>query len=217
MSQENNTKFVAMMNHDQPIAEGQIVSRSRLTIRTIAGGILGAIWGITLRGWMVILALNFGERPQFTWLGTIGGIIIPATSLGAFLGWVKIAGIKHWGIIISPFLLVLGPAIFTKDFFSILINTGMGGGSIGVALIGMFGAYAFSGIGASWKRWISGMLAGLFSFTASIGLFLMTQKKPGLPDSGKIFGMILFLLLMGLLVVGVSAPFRHSSKSSGLK
>jgi hypothetical protein len=137
--------------------------------------------------------------------------------LGALLGRVKRADEvyprKRWRVILSPFLLVLGPAIFTKDFFTILLKTGMGGGAIGVALIGVLGAYALSGLGASWKRWISGVVAGVFTIASGCGLFLMEQNKPAIPLALKVLGMLLFVLLMGLLIAGVSTPFRRRSKS----
>lgn len=75
------------------------------------------------------------------------------------------------------------------------------------------GAYAFSGLGASWKRWISGIVAGIFTIASGGGLFLVDQNKSAIPLAVKVFGMVLFFLLMGLLIAGVSTPFRRRSTS----
>jgi hypothetical protein len=32
----------------------------------VVGACLGLAWGFALRAWMVVLALKFGEQPQFT-------------------------------------------------------------------------------------------------------------------------------------------------------
>lgn len=210
MSQDNHTQFETITDGPMP----QFVARQALTVRTAVGAFLGMAWGAALRGWMVLLALNFGEQPQFTWQGTLGGILIPATVVGALLGRAKGSETKRWWVIFSPWLLVLGPAIFTKDFFTILFTTGMGGGAIGVAIIGTLGAYAFSGLGASWKRWAAGIVAGLFTFGASFGFFLADQEQPALPFIEKALGISLFILLMALLIAGVSLPFRRRSKPS---
>lgn len=217
MSQDYPKQFETIADRPAALAASRPFFQHAVTMRTIAGALLGFTWGAALRGWMVLLALNFGERPQFTWQGTIAGVMLPAAVLGALLGGVKSAaefsGRMRWWVIISPLLLVLGPAIFTKDFFPILFTTGMGSGAIGVALIGVLGAYALSGLGAPWKRWISGTVAGIFTIAFGCGLFLVDQNKPALPLAVKVFGMFLFLLLMSLLIAGVSTPFRRRSKS----
>jgi hypothetical protein len=59
-----------------------------------------------------------------------------------------------------------------------------------------------------WKRWVSGLLALLLTLGAGIGLFL---GKSASGASGT-FGALYFILLMVLLVIGVSAPFRYQSK-----
>lgn len=217
MSQEYPKQIETIADNPATLAVSRPFFQYAVTMRTIAGAFLGFAWGAALRGWMVLLALNFGERPQFTWQGTIAGILLPAAVLGAMLGRLKSAAEvsrrKLWWVILSPFLLVIGPAIFTKDFFTILYKTGMGGGAIGVALIGVLGSYAFSGLGASWKRWTSGVVAGIFTIASGCGLFLVDQNKPAIPLAVKVFGMFLFVLLMGLLIAGVSTPFRRRSKS----
>lgn len=106
---------------------------------------------------MVVLALEFGERPHFTWQGTFGGMLLPAAIMRSILGVAASAEdasarkSRRWATL-SPLLLVLGPAIATDNFSPPLVTTGMGGGAIGVALIGLSGGYALSGMGLRWLR-----------------------------------------------------------------
>ncbi len=178
--------------------------------RWVVGACLGLAWGVALRAWMVVLALKFGEQPNFTWRGTFGGILLPAALVGAWQGAAMHAAgtssSKRWQwSILSPLLLVLGAAIGTENFISTLITTGMGGGAIGVALIWMLGGYALSGLGALWKRWVSGLLASLLTLAAGISLFLGK-------GASEAFGALYFILLMALLAIGVSAPIRYESR-----
>jgi peptidoglycan/LPS O-acetylase OafA/YrhL len=108
-------------------------------------------------------------------------------------------------------LLVLGPAIVTDDFISTLVTTGLGGGAIGVALIGLLGGYALSEFGPQWLRWVSGLLT-LFLTIAAVYAFFFADGAAAVPPSvGEVFGALLFVLLMALLVAGVSAPSRYWS------
>lgn len=185
-------------------------SHKDITRRVVVGACLGLAWGVALRAWMVMLALKFGEHPKFTWRGTFGGILLPAALVGACLGAATHAAAnsssKRWRwSILSPLLLVLGAALGTENFISTLITTGMGGGAIGVAMIGMLGGYALSELGALWKRWVSGLLASLLTLAAGIGLFFGK-------GASEAFGALYFILLMALLALGVSAPFRYESR-----
>jgi hypothetical protein len=148
-----------------------------ITRRVAIGSFLGLAWGASLRAWMALLALKFGERPQFTGEGTFGAILLPTALVGAMLGGAayvaETSGSKRWRwATLLPLLLVLGPAIVTDDFLSILVTTGMGGGAIGVALIGMLGGYAFSGYGVQWTRWVSGLLSLFFILGSVYGFYI---------------------------------------------
>jgi hypothetical protein len=187
------------------------------TIRRIAiGTFLGLAWGTSLRAWMALLALRFGERPQFTWEGTFGAILLPTALVGAMLGAAacvaQTSGRKRWRwATLLPLLLVLGPAIVTNDFISILVTTGMGGGAIGVALIGLLGGYAFSGFGPQWTRWVSGLLSLFFTLGSVYGLYFAAGAATVTPGGSEVFGALLFVVLMALLIAGVSAPSRYGS------
>jgi len=186
-----------------------------ITVRAAAGAVLGLAWGAALRGWMVVLALEFGERPHFTWQGTFGGILLPAAIMGAMLG--AAASVEgpsarkrsRW-VILSPLLLVLGPAIATDNFIPTLVTTGMGGGAIGVALIGLSGGYAFSGNGPRKLRLAAGILAVLLTVASAVGFGFAGGGSTGTP--AKVFGGLLFALLMALLVAGIGGSIRHQSR-----
>jgi hypothetical protein len=191
--------------------------RDSFTRRVLIGGFLGSAWGASLRAWMALLALELGDTPQFSWLGTFGGVLLPTTLLGALLGAAahdaETSDSKRWRWgILSPLLLIAGPVIFTKDFFTTLIKTGMGGGAIGVALIGMFGGYAFSEFGTRWTRWVSGLLAAVLAI-ASVFPVYFANRESAVPSISKVFGVLQFALLMVLLVIGVSAPSRKARHS----
>ena len=200
---------VIEMSLTRPAIEpGSLPYARTMTVRAAVGAVLGLGWGAALRGWMVVLALQFGERPHFTWQGTFGGILLPAAIMGAMLG--VAAGAegpsarkrRRWAKL-SPLLLVLGPAITTENFIPTLITTGMGGGAIGVALIGMSGGYALSGTGPRWMRRVAGVFAVLLAAGSAVGFGFAGGGSSDTP--AKVFGGLLFALLMVLLVVGIGA------------
>jgi hypothetical protein len=109
---------------------------------------------------------------------------------------------RRWALL-SPLLLVLGPAITTDNFIPTLVTTGMGGGAIGVALVGLSGGYALSGAGPRRLRRAAGVFAALLAIASAAGVAFAGGGSPGTP--AKVFGGLLFGLLMALLVVGIGA------------
>jgi hypothetical protein len=181
-----------------------------MTKRIIIGSFLGLAWGASLRAWMVVLALEGGERSHFTWSGTFGGILLPAALMGVILGGAthtaETSGKTRWRwAILSPLLLIAGPVIFTKDFIPTLLTTGLGGGAVGVALIGLLGGYALSPFGVRWTRWLSGLFVFLL-LTAALGYGVYSAIV--MANTSRAFAVLLFVLLMVLLVAGVSVPSR---------
>ena len=197
----------------QPTSENATRLSGSISRRVLVGSFVGLAWGASLRAWMVSLALEVGDQPHITWSGTFGGVLLPTALVGALLGAAvhdaETSPCKRWRwVILAPLLLIIGPVVVIKDFFNILITTGMGGGSIGVALIGMLGGYAFSGFGARWTRWASGFLTVALSLGLIVPVYLGGQSESSTPGTGKVFGALLFVLLMVLLVVGVSTPSK---------
>ena len=191
--------------------------RNAIARRVVVGGFLGLAWGASLRAWMVLLALEFGDRPQFTWAGTFGAILLPTALVGALLGaaayTAETSDRKQWRwATLSPLLLVVGPVIVTENFFITLITTGLGGGAIGVALIGVFGGYALSEFGARWTRWVSGFITLSLTIASVFPVYFADRVPAATLCAGKVFGALLFVLLMVLLVVGVSAPSRKDRR-----
>ena len=196
----------------QAAADTQVSGRHSMITYAVIGAVLGLMWAASLRGWMVLLALAFGERPQLTWEGTFLGILLPAALVGALLGGAEHAritrGSKLWRwAILAPLLLAVAPAIVTENFFTVLLTTGMGGGAIGVALIGVLGGYAVAGRGPWWVRGVSGFLGSVLLLGIA-GLFFGNPQTP-LSTAGKAFGGIYGVLLMVLLVAGSSIPYRR--------
>lgn len=222
MANPGNKIYTSRTGQGMKLLNTGPAARRAMAWRAAAGGFLGFSWGGALRTWMVILALKFGEQPKFTWRGTLGGILLPAALVGAILGVATHAAQtseqKRWRwSILSPLILILGPAVATENFISTLITTGIGGGAIGVALIGMLGGFAFSGLGALWQRRVSGLIALLLTFASGVGFFFApsasgTNTAKDIPAESKVVGAVTFILLMAALVAGVSAPFRSRSK-----
>ena len=211
MNQEISVSSTMQTGNAPARAVNRAISRQAILSRVIAGAFLGLSWGAALRAWMALLAITFGESPQFTWSGTFGAILLPAALVGALLGGAAGAagasGKPQWRwVVLSPLLLVIGPAIATKDFISTLVTTGLGGGAIGVALIGLLGGFALSRFGAAWLRWVSGLLALLLTFAAGIGLFFGNPDAYAPPGAGREFAALYFIVLMVMLAAGVSAP-----------
>ncbi|MDQ3801178.1 MAG: hypothetical protein M3384_17290 [Acidobacteriota bacterium] len=181
--------------------------RSGLTKRVIFGALLGLAWGAALRAWMTVLAVQIGESPSVSWRGTFAAVLLPAALMGAVLGTAvyiaETSDKRHWRwAVLSPLLLALIPVIVLDDFIPNLIATGLGGGAIVVALIGLFGGFALSGFGALWMRLLSGLLVIVpIAFLAYGGA---VPTSPGLA-----FCALLFFLLVGLLIAGVSTPSRY--------
>jgi hypothetical protein len=216
MSNSSSPRSITQSESYPIPSPSKAIHRSSFASRALVGAFLGIAWGASLRAWMVLLALELGDRPEFSWVGTFAGILLPVALCGAILGGAtyvaETSASKRWRwAILAPLLLPLGPAIVTKDFFSILVTTGMGGGAIGVALIGITGGYAFSGFGPKWTRWISGLLALFFLIASVIPFYAAGSSATFPPAASAVFSFLLFVILMALLVVGVSAPSRYAS------
>ncbi len=193
--------------------------RSSMTKLVVVGTVLGLAWGASLRAWMALLALKFGDHPQFTWQGTFGAVLVPVALMGAVLGSAvyvaETSGTRWWRwTILVPLLLILFPAIVVDDFIATLTTSGLGGGAIGVALIGLVGGYAFSGFGARWIRWVCGLLAALMILATVYGIYFSDPVAVDKFSASDAFSVLSFLLLMALLIAGVSLPGRSRHISS---
>jgi hypothetical protein len=114
----------------------------------LVGAGLGLAWGAGWRGWMAAFA---GSASTFSWSGTFAGVLLPSTLVGAALGWAEQARqsgapVRYRWTALTPLLFVAFPAMTQADFVARL-QTGLGTGAIGTALIGMLGGYAVAGRG----------------------------------------------------------------------
>jgi hypothetical protein len=187
-----------------------------MDIRAIArfvsvGLVLGLAWGAALRAWMAVLAMQFGETPEFSWRGAFGAVLAPAALVGAILGAasyfaeMRNASAWRWAIL-SPLLFVVFSVMFVENFIPNLFKTGLGSGALGVALIGILGGYAVSGFGPGWAHWAAVALTAL-GLLASAGFAFAA----GIPGPREALSGTLFALLMILLVVGVGMPARFAA------
>lgn len=176
---------------------------SRSPVRsTLLGAGLGLAWGVGWRGWMAVLA---GEASRFTWSGTFAGVLLPATLIGAALGWAEHArlrgdtGHRRWAAL-TPLVFVVAPALVQADFVAQL-RSGLGSGAIGVALIGMLGGYAIAGRGPRWAILLARILMAALVAAIMAGAFLAAATPP----SGAYLALA-FLVFCGLLVWACAIP-----------
>ena len=177
---------------------------------TLLGAILGLAWGAGLRGWMVVIAGGFSS---FTWSGTFVGILLPATLVGAALGWAEYArragrrGAWRWTAL-TPLLFVVMPALVQDGFVGQLMTTGMGGGAIGIALIGIIGGYAISGRGPRWARALSRTTMAALLVATVIGAFVdpFEQRLAPTVPAGA-YTLLTFLVFCGVLAGACAIPY----------
>jgi len=175
------------------------------------GAFLGLAWGTSLRAWMTVLALEFGDYPRYTWNGTFLMIVLPSVLMGGLLSGAKYAAdtkrSKYWRwAALAPILLVVGPLLFVPDFIPTLLEEGLGGGAIAVVLVGLFGGYGLSSLGNRWLRGLSLLLAITVTFATPYALFFADNL--GSVTARQMFGALHFVILMLLLMVTTRIPYQ---------
>lgn len=179
------------------------------------GAFLGLTWGASLRAWMVILALEFGDYPRFTWNGTFLMILLPSVLMGGLISGAHYALVRNgnrlwrWASL-APLLLVLAPLIFMEDFIPMLLADGLGGGAIAVALIGLFGGYGLSSHRKSWLRGLALFLAVILTVATPLAVFFADQAGVSIPSERQAFGVLYFVILMILLMKASSIPYEYN-------
>lgn len=183
-------------------------------MRLILGGAtLGLAWGAGLRGWMAVLA---GEQSRYTWSGTALGVLLPATLVGATLGWAeqsRRAGAQRgwrWAAL-SPLLFVVMPALVQEDFLT-LLRSGLGTGAIATALIGMIGGHALGGRGPRWARAASRTTIAALVLATAVAATVSDPGPRGRPATAMLA--LTLLLLLGLLACGCAIPHLPCSAPS---
>lgn len=178
----------------------------------LAGAFLGFTWAAALRAWMVLLALEFGDSPRFTWVNTFVVILLSAAMMGGILGGAQYArrtgGSKRWRwAALAPLTMVIYPLLFMDGFISTILATGEGSGAISVASAGIFGGYAIAG-GRRWLRLLTGLLF-LATVLGNVFAFHLNSIFEGIsPTASQTFAALYFTQLMLLLAFGTSIPFK---------
>lgn len=182
---------------------------SRALVRSsLIGAGLGLAWGAGWRGWMAVLA---GDASSFTWSGTFAGILLPATLVGASLGWAEHArrsngqDARRWAAL-SPLLFVVMPALVQADFVAQL-RSGLGTGAIATALIGMLGGYAIAGRGPRWGILLARILMAALLAATTAGAFLgASDPRLRATSASGAFLLITFVVFSGLLAAACAIP-----------
>ena len=159
-----------------------------------------------MRGWMAVIA---GTSSSFTWSGAFVAILLPATLVGAALGWAEHTrrtggqGAWRWTAL-APLLFVVMPALVQDNFVTQLLRTGEGGGAIAIALIGIIGGYAIAGRGPRWARWLSrSIMAALLA--ASVIAAFMGGFGHRMTPAGA-YTLLTFIIFCGLLAGACAIP-----------
>jgi hypothetical protein len=175
---------------------------------TLLGAGLGLAWGAGGRSWMAVLA---GEASRFTWSGTFAGVLVPATLVGATLGWAEHArcsgdtGRRRWTAL-APLLFVALPALVQADFVAQL-QTGLGTGAIATALIGMLGGYAIAGRGPRWAILLARILmAALIAATVAGAFLAAPEPRQSATTASGAYLVLTFLVFSGLLAAAGAIP-----------
>jgi hypothetical protein len=170
----------------------------------VAGAVVGLAWAGALRGYMVAFA---GSASRFDMVGTFAQILLPGVVIGALLGWAEVirrrGGAPRWRLLaLSPVLFAVAPML-TPGALWTLLTTGLGGGAVGVAVIGLLGGFALGDIGRRTLRIVAGVLAAALAAGIAVApLFVGTGPR-------EIWGVALGASLMPILIWACAIPFRR--------
>ncbi|TDD25646.1 hypothetical protein E1218_14385 [Kribbella turkmenica] len=175
------------------------------------GGLCGLAWAAGLRGFMAQVA---GDESGVTWVGTFVWILLPGVLTGGLLGWAehlrRTGGRPHrrW-LLLSPLLFT---ALLAPDPLGVL-ESGLGGGAIGVPLYGILGGYAIAGRGRRVPRLIAGLLAlsVVPVWALTVGLFAphLTLDTPA-----GLWVALYYYSFMALLMLACTIPLRPVAAGS---
>ena len=174
----------------------------------LLGAALGLTWAAALRGYMVEIAGVTSSTVD--WLGTFGLILAPGLVVGALLGWAehirRTGGRRGWRwLALAPLLFPIC-ALSVPGALALFLSTGIGGGALGVALIGMLGGYAMAWRGPLALRIVAGVLALLAVPGAIIGSLFAPTLAVTTPRGAWVA--VLFLGLLFVLALAASIPHR---------
>lgn len=174
------------------------------------GALIGVTWAAALRAYMVEMA---GWESYFSWWGTFGAVLVPGAITGALLAvsWVRAGeGRASAWLAFSVAPLAAVPLIEPGALVA-FVTTGVGGGAVGVALIGLAGGFALGARGPLWLRRTLGTLwvLGLAGFAATPAL--IPGMPPNTPDGAWLT--VLVTGLMVLLGIACAGPFLPRARA----
>jgi hypothetical protein len=180
----------------------------------LLGAIGGIAWAASLRGWMVEIA---GDESRFEWIGTFAQVLLPGALVGLLFGIADYArrtgGRRGWRLTaFAPILFAIAPLV-TPGALDQLVRTGIGGGPIGVALVGLLGGLAVSGRGPIGLRIPLGLIATaliaggvIFSLTPTLQLDELTS---GHWEPRQVWTAVWLAGLMIVYVFAAALPHRR--------
>jgi hypothetical protein len=177
----------------------------------LAGAVLGLAWTSALRSYMSELV---GSASRIEWIGTFAQILLPGVLVGALLGLAeyfrRTGGRRGWRwLAAAPVLFALAPQ-FTPGAFVTFVSTGLGGGAIAVALVGILGGLALSGRGPRWGRVVAGVPALALTLGGAVAYFGFDQRfVGGFSTVHGVWVALLFTSLMVVFAVACSIPHRR--------
>lgn len=174
----------------------------------LLGAALGLTWAAALRAFMIPIA---GPQSSFDWFGTFALILAPGLVVGALLGWAehirRTGGRRGWRwLALAPMVFPI-VALSAPGAFVSFITTGIGGGALGVAVIGMLGGYAMSRRGPLPLRIVCGSLALIIVPSIVLGTLYFLPALAVTTPRGAWFT-VLSLGLMFVLALAASIPHR---------
>lgn len=123
------------------------------------GALAGVAWAAALRSYM----WQISEAPTVDWTGTFAAIVLPGAVCGALLGVAEVRRDTGLGrglgwFALAPFVFPVA-ALAMPGVLWTFLTTGLGGGSVGVALLAIAGGAAVSWRGPVWARVLFGVIA----------------------------------------------------------
>ena len=172
------------------------------------GAVGGLAWAAALRAYMAELAAS---GTGMEWAGTFAQILLPGVVIGASLGLAeyfrRTGGRRGWRwLAVTPLLFTIAPQ-FTPGAFLTLVTTGIGGGAVSVALIGIGGGYALSGRGPLWARIVTGVLAAVLTGGGAAAAFFLPLTVRSI-EPRPLWIALLFASLMVVFALACSIPHR---------
>lgn len=155
---------------------------------------------------------QISEAPTVDWTGTFAAIILPGAVCGALLGVAEArreAGLGRglrW-FALAPFVFPVA-ALAMPGVLWIFLTTGLGGGSVGVALLAVTGGAAMSWRGPVWARVLLGVLAVALLGGLTAAVPLLGGDDLAFTTARGAWVAVLVSSLLALIALASSIPFR---------